>query len=298
MIDDTLINKIAFFSEQALLYEVTLSPKPGLVDPYSNGAHTDMDFNTFQASIQSLVPFLPQYIKAGFLHEGSLKSLFDSLRSLGYQAEQAMLVTTKGVNTHKGANFSFAVLLGAIGWYLKHHPSQTLPFTQSQTTDILFLAGHLTQHLLSKDFKDLDRKSNKSHGEQLFLTHGRTGIRGEAANGYPSLAHLLLPYVRSKKAHSIDEVFLRALILLMSEIEDGNLLHRGGLKGWEQVRQESKKIHQANFPLEKLVDELTVYNAVLTRRNLSPGGSADLLSLGIFFAQLEGLFSLPLGKKI
>ncbi|MDY4307275.1 triphosphoribosyl-dephospho-CoA synthase [Enterococcus mundtii] len=43
-----------------------------------------------------------------------------------------------------------------------------------------------------------------------------------------------------------------------------------------------KKIHQAKLPRKQLLDELTIYDQRLTKRNLSPGGAADLLSLGIF----------------
>ena len=39
----------------------------------------------------------------------------------------------------------------------------------------------------------------------------------------------------------MEERLLRGLIFLMSEIEDGNLLHRGGLSAWQTVKEESKK---------------------------------------------------------
>lgn len=35
---------------KSLIYEVSISPKPGLVTSISNGSHSDMDFNTFVAS--------------------------------------------------------------------------------------------------------------------------------------------------------------------------------------------------------------------------------------------------------
>ena len=60
----------------------------------------------------------------------------------------------------------------------------------------------------------------------------------------------------------------------------------------------NKKFIKQSFHGKQLLDELTIYDQRLTKRNLSPGGAADLLSLGIFFAQLEGLLSLPEGKKI
>ena len=298
MTDHVLIPSIALAAKHALQYEVTLSPKPGLVDPFSKGAHNDMDFQTFQTSIQALSPFFSKYLEVGLQHKGSKKRLFERLRTIGYQAEKMMLVATNGVNTHKGANFSFAVILGAIGWQLQQQFIQKLPLNAEQTQKILHVTGELTHHLIQEDFQDLTRKKLKTHGEKLFLTYGLSGIRGEASQSYPSLTSLLLPYLRSTKYDTLDELFLRALVLLMSEIEDGNLVHRGGIQAWQQVKQETKKIHQADLSTKQLLDELTNYDQRLIERNLSPGGSADLLSLGMFFAQLEGLLSLPEGKKM
>ena len=65
MTNHTLIGTIAETATYALLYEVALSPKPGLVDPISNGAHNDMDFQTFQISIETLTPFSKIY-RSGF----------------------------------------------------------------------------------------------------------------------------------------------------------------------------------------------------------------------------------------
>jgi len=41
---------------------------------------------------------------------------------------------------------------------------------------------------------------------------------------------------------------------------------------------------------DQFVHELKEYDLLLTERHLSPGGAADLLSLGIFFSMLEGIF--------
>jgi len=53
-----LLVEIAGQAEKALLYEVALTPKPGLVDRNNSGAHSDMDFFTFLDSIVSLSPYL------------------------------------------------------------------------------------------------------------------------------------------------------------------------------------------------------------------------------------------------
>ncbi|HCX03804.1 MAG TPA: triphosphoribosyl-dephospho-CoA synthase, partial [Clostridiales bacterium] len=41
-----ICNKISNAALKALLYEVSVSPKPGLVDRFNNGSHTDMDMFT------------------------------------------------------------------------------------------------------------------------------------------------------------------------------------------------------------------------------------------------------------
>ncbi|MEJ1320951.1 triphosphoribosyl-dephospho-CoA synthase [Latilactobacillus sakei] len=46
------LKAIAILAYQSLIAEVQLAPKPGLVDPESNGAHDDMDYPLFLKSIR------------------------------------------------------------------------------------------------------------------------------------------------------------------------------------------------------------------------------------------------------
>ena len=46
--------KLSSLSMQALLYEVSVTPKPGLVDRNNTGAHQDMDIFTFEGSADLL----------------------------------------------------------------------------------------------------------------------------------------------------------------------------------------------------------------------------------------------------
>jgi triphosphoribosyl-dephospho-CoA synthase len=280
----TLSNQITDYAVKALFYEVSLSPKPGLVDSLSTGAHQDMNLFTFIDSAISLRPYFQQYLNTGLTHQGTPRELFNKLRKIGRLAEAAMLLATHGINTHKGANFSFAIILGATGWYLQE---KTLPFIKEDSERILTYTQRMTGHLLIEDFKDLEQKTQLTYGEKLYLEYGITGIRGEAAAGYPNLTYKLLPFLRTTADTQMEERLLRGLVFLMSEIEDGNLLHRGGISAWQTVKEECKKIHQASLSKEELLDELQSYDRILTQRHLSPGGSADLLALGIYFAQLE-----------
>lgn len=142
---------------------------------------------------------------------------------------------------------------------------------------------------LTNDFSALETKSSLSYGEKLFLTYGITGIRGEAEAGYPALGELVLPYLRANRDRPTELLLLETLLLLMSQVEDGNIIHRGGISAWRTVKIEAKKLLQAST--EGTLKELMYsYDLMLIERHLSPGGAADLLSLGIFFAKLENLF--------
>ncbi|WP_319467475.1 triphosphoribosyl-dephospho-CoA synthase CitG [uncultured Trichococcus sp.] len=282
-----LVVHIAAQAEKALLYEVALTPKPGLVDRNNSGAHSDMDFFTFIDSIVSLSPYLFEYVKLGAEHEGSAKELFHKVRSMGVHAEKAMLAATNNINTHKGANFSFAVLLGATGACVRQ--GKAFPFTQKDTQEILAFAKEMSYGLVTNDFSALETKSSLSYGEKLFLTYGITGIRGEAEAGYPALGELVLPYLRANRDRPTELLLLETLLLLMSQVEDGNIIHRGGIDAWRTVKTEAKKLLQVST--EGTLKELMYsYDLTLIERHLSPGGAADLLSLGIFFAKLENLF--------
>ncbi|MEX2804301.1 triphosphoribosyl-dephospho-CoA synthase CitG [Streptococcus sp. H31] len=285
---DQFPQKLAAFAASALLYELSLTPKPGLVDRSNNGAHQDMDFPLFIKSSMSLLPFFEDYAKAGLNHTGPLQALFDQSRSIGIRAEQAMFSATKGVNTHKGANFSFALILSATGYFLKHH-SKTLPLSPADSHAILQLIPAICSSSLEKDFQHIDRQ-NLSYGEKLYLEHGLKGIRGEAASGYPTLQNLLLPALRQSIVHSsADEAFHKATLLLMANIEDGNLIHRGGIAAWQEVKRQAREVLSQNLSAALIRQWLFDYDLSLIQKNLSPGGTADFLALGYFFMQAEGL---------
>lgn len=285
--DNPLLTHIPSLATKALYYEVAISPKPGLVDRFDNGAHSDMNFFTFINSIESLAPYFYSYYQLGFEHASDLASLFTKLRKQGVEAENKMLAATKGINTHKGANFSFAVLLGATGFYMQTH---SFPFSSKDTSAILKLVAKMTHHLVQYDFSKITQKDQLSHGEKLYMKAGTLGVRGEAAKGYPALSHLLLPFLRQHASYTDTEtLLLRGLVLLMSQIEDSNLLHRGGTEGWQQVKQHSTSIYHSSLNNTDFNLALTKFNQELIKKNLSPGGAADLLGLGIYFSFLENI---------
>lgn len=279
---------------KALLYELQLSPKPGLVDRFNAGAHKDMSFSTFIDSTLALAPFFAQYIETGWQYfEQQPQQIFQQLRQIGLSAEKAMYEATEGVNTHKGANFSFALLLGATGIYLRQNSHKDMSlisyFSCKDTEAICRIAGQLSCHLLQTDFLTLESKNNLTYGERLFVDYGIAGPRGEAASGFSTLIQKSLPFLRKEVTIHSDKDYLqlRLLLYLMTFIEDGNLIHRGGIEAWRQVKHETSVFFNKKMAKTELIDALTDYDNCLIKRHLSPGGAADLLALTLYFAFLE-----------
>src|SRR5205809_5766969 len=97
----------ADYADRALLTELMLTPKPGLVDRRNCGTHRAMDVQTFLASARAIAPWWPRFVEIGYAcaHIPACDFLL-LVRPAGVLCEQAMLQATDGVNTHKGAIFS------------------------------------------------------------------------------------------------------------------------------------------------------------------------------------------------
>jgi len=286
------IKQLSQYAHKAVLYEVLLSPKPGLVDRNNSGSHHDMDVFTFIDAINALTPYFYEYAALGQNHKktDAPTALFQKARDIGFKAEVAMMQATNQVNTHKGANFSFAVILAASAYITKEEPV-TFPFTTKDTERLFHYVSLMCAGLVTADFKDLEKKEHLSYGENLYQNYGISGIRGVAEAGYPIITEVLLPYLRKqlkKFPQNQEGVLLHSLALTMSAAEDTNLIHRGGIKAFHQVRREAKEIFANNTPVS-IIDAFERYDQTLIERHLSPGGAADLLSLAIYVAQLEGL---------
>ncbi|PCH13169.1 2-(5''-triphosphoribosyl)-3'-dephosphocoenzyme-A synthase [Streptococcus parauberis] len=286
---------LLYFSQaasKALLYEVTLTPKPGLVDCANDGSHSDMTLATFIDSTAVLTAHFYRYIKIGFDNfRQDPQIIFNLLREEGIEAERSMFDATNGINTHKGVNFSFALILGATGAYLAQNPNKNLKdsFTADDTRAICQLIVPMTSHLIANDLQNLAEKEQLTYGEKLYLNYGIKGPRGEAAEGYPSLTKNALPYLRNHANSTSDKRFLqlKLLIHLMTFVEDANLIHRGGIGALRTVQKEAKELKDKNLASPDLCKQLSDYNDHLVQLHLSPGGSADLFALSLYFAFLE-----------
>lgn len=236
----------------ALENEARFTPKPGLVDAQNPGAHRDMDLNLMLISARALRPYFARFVRGG------MEQLSPSaLQAIGIEAENAMLAATGGVNTHKGALYSLALLLAACGRKLA-----------GAGEDIFATAASIAAALPA---------ATQTHGAKIRETYGRAGVRGEAVAGFATLRALL----------PLDDP-AEVLLTSMARLDDSNLVYRGGEAGLALVKARAAEI--LNLPESRREAALVALDRELTARNLSPGGSADQLALWLFVKSRPMLF--------
>ena len=273
-----LEQEAAFAAQQAtrsLLYEVSVSPKPGLVDRFDSGAHADMDFFTYLDSSVALT----EYFRMTYLEGASSPcltppELFPRLRRLGVQAEQQMYAATRGVNTHKGIIFTLGLFCGGLGWLSgRDEPADEV--------GLLHLCSQIVTPEFEQELRKMPLTSAKSGSERFFVSTGHSGIRGEAAAGYPSIVHCGLPALRSalQQGYSINDAGIIVLLELLCCVHDSNLFVRCGEKKQHELAQAAREILDA----EQLdLGRVARLNQRCVRDWASPGGCADLLAATFF----------------
>ena len=277
---DRAADQAASAAVRGLLYEVSTTPKPGLVDRNNSGSHRDMNFFTFLDSSASLIPWFREFFCLGWDHSSeSDRQIFERLRYAGQRAETAMFSATGGINTHKGLVFASAILCGALG---KVHARRELPLP---FTDVLQECRRLGKCSLA----DLHHPPNvqpplPTNGERIFTAYGIRGARGEAAAGFPSAVQIGLPALRKwlSAGFSLNDSAAMALLTLISEVDDTNMVHRGGPE-LAKKRKEQAKILLSAVTKENFKETLYTLDHQYMTENLSPGGCADLLAVSLMF---------------
>ena len=262
---------LAGYALRSLLYEVCVTPKPGLVDRISNGAHADMDIFTFMDSSSVLFPYFRHCALLGLQEHGLAPDvLFAKLRYPGMDAEDAMYRATGDINTHKGGIFSLGIVCAAAGRLLGRQEELT-PVAIS-TTSAAMTAGVLAE------CRHIPPKMPLTNGLRLY-GKGIHGARGEAASGFPSVLRYGLPSLERELAAgaSIDRAGAVTLIRLMANVFDTNIISRSSLQNQYVIQDMLQGIlATGTAPSESRLREL---DAWFVASNISPGGCADLLGL-------------------
>ena len=269
--------RIGRLAVQSLYHELALYPKPGLVSPRDSGSHADMDVSTFYRSLFALRHYFQAIAAAG--RRGAD---FAELQALGLQAEARMLGATGGINTHRGAVFNLGLLCAAAGALA----------AGARRLDADAVCRHVAERWGAPIRLAAARAAGRaSHGTIVRRRYGAGGAREEAARGFPSVRALALPALRRARADTDEarqRAALDALFALIAELEDSNLLWRGGPQGLAFARAQARAFLDAGGA--DAPDGLRRAQAVHARfvaRRLSPGGSADLLAAALFLDGAE-----------
>lgn len=265
----SLADRLADLAVDALIDEADLSPKPALVDRRGNGAHTDLHLGLMHASALALWPAFKEMAEAAQdIGEVGLP-LREAIGRIGREGEQAMLATTNGVNTHRGAIWALGLLVTAA----------TL-----RPASIALCAARLA--LLD------DRYAPKplSHGAQVAQRYGARGAREEAQLGFPSVLQRGLPQLKNSRANGVGEQNARldALLAIMTELADTCVLYRAGEQGLHAMQSGAQAVldagGSASLTGRRRLHEL---DQQLIALNASPGGAADLLAATLLLDRIE-----------
>ena len=269
---------------RALLDEVCATPKPGLVDRANSGSHRDMDIFTFTASAAALYPYWAQCVQIGQeTAKGAPADTFRALKQAGQGAERAMFAATGGINTHKGAIFTLGILCGAVGrLWRAEAPCR-------EAAAILAECAKMASGAVEAGLAALNRNTARTAGERIYLEYGLTGVRGEAALGFPGLLHTALPALKGALAagRSRNDAGCIALLHLIARGTDTNMVSRGGPERAGAAAERCRALlAREAFPDR---EEFAALDRAFTEQNLSPGGCADLLAAAFFLADWEGV---------
>ena len=264
--------QLAELARQALVAEVELTPKPGLVDRRGAGAHSDLSLDLMRQSAAAIAPYFEAMGDAAQSMPFD-RGLRTEVAAIGRAAESAMLQATNGSNAHKGAIWILGLLVTAASRGIDPNPAVI-------AQDAAFLAR----------LPDRAQPQLLSHGEMVRARYGATGARGEAFAGFPHVLHVGLPTLRAERNSARTETNSRlwALLNIMARLEDTCVLYRGGTVGLAIVQKGASDALLAGGP-GSVAGELAMLrlDQELLIRNISPGGAADLLAATLFLDALE-----------
>lgn len=259
--------ELARMAVRCLYIELTLYPKPGLVSTIDNGSHQDMTAATFFRSLFALRHYFVRIAQAGINGER-----FSTLKQLGIEAEQEMLIATAGINTHRGAIFAMGLVCASIA---RCRALQRRP-------DAVNIRAVMLREWGAALMDHAKATTVNSHGWQVAALHAASGAREEGALGFPSVFTIALPALQEAldAGRTAEESRIDALFSLMAHVSDTNVYYRGGEAGAQTVKHLARQFIAAGGTSNKdwRVRALACHHIFIEQR-LSPGGAADLLAV-------------------
>lgn len=271
---------IGHLASMALQVELDTTPKPGLVDRNDNGAHRDMDHALMQRSIQALHPYFVRLAQLGFTDK---QPCHDEIVNIGIEAEREMFKATGGVNTHKGALFSIGLAAVALAGESFCRITQaegcgTMAYNDVNSKQIQSLSNSIAS--LARLFPD----TNGTHGSKAKANNILKGALDNAREGYTQLFKAWLPFYIDRIAEGDNYALHKTLLRIMCDLDDTNIVYRTSMETMQEVKTEARQMLDASRNIVNFEAALQAMNTDYIHRNISPGGSADMLSLVVFLS--------------
>lgn len=271
---------IGHLASMALQAELDTTPKPGLVDRNDNGAHRDMDHALMQRSIQALHPYFVRLAQLGF---NDKQSCHDEIVNIGIEAEREMFKATVGVNTHKGALFSIGLAAVALAGEAFSRITQaegcgTMAYNDVNSKQIQSLSNSIAS--LARLFPD----TNGTHGSKAKANNILKGALDNAREGYTQLFKAWLPFYIDRIAEGDNYALHKTLLRIMCDLDDTNIVYRTSMETMQEVKTEARHMLDTSRNIVNFEAALQAMNTDYIHRNISPGGSADMLSLVVFLS--------------
>lgn len=271
---------IGHLASMALQVELDTTPKPGLVDRNDNGAHRDMDHALMQRSIQALHPYFVRLAQLGFTDK---QPCHDEIVNIGIEAEREMFKATGGVNTHKGALFSIGLATVALAGEAFSRITQaercgTMAYNDVNSKQIQSLSNSIAS--LARLFPD----TNGTHGSKAKANNILKGALDNAREGYTQLFKAWLPFYIDRIAEGDNYALHKTLLRIMCDLDDTNIVYRTSMETMQEVKTEARQMLDTSRNIVNFEAALLAMNTDYIHRNISPGGSADMLSLVVFLS--------------
>ncbi len=261
------------------LCELRLTPKPGLVDLWDSGSHTDVNLPLMVRSVSLLPAYYSEVLEARRRGRGLTACI-----AAGRRAEERMFQAV-GANGHRGYIFlSGLMLLGCCG---EGCDSGDLRVNIVQAAEDFFREIARTELRVPADppvpgatVPTRDRRGERN-GERVRREHNLGGIRAEALAGLPSVFEVGLPAFERWLTRSGDFVAssLYLMACLMQQVEDTTAVHRCGPEGLARIRSDGAILQHAIERGADHIGMLTAWNDEYREMNLTMGGVADCLGL-------------------
>lgn len=263
---------VAHLATRALKAELNTTPKPGLVDSHDSGAHRDMDHALMMRSIRAMHPYFVRLATLGY--DSPKLPAHDDIVRIGIEAEKAMFNSTGGVNTYKGALFSMGLAVTAATYIIGRGKVATTTHGKEYVPGDL-LSATITQ--FANGFPD----TSGTHGSRAKqLAQSGCSLKSaldNAREGYSQLFGEWLPFYETRIKGDDSYVKHKTLLRIMCDLDDTNIVYRTDYDTMLNVKTLAR--HLLEDFSEAGIEDM---NLDFVGRNISPGGSADMLALVVF----------------